>query len=113
MMLTTAQILLFAITVLAMIVVLLRYRQRRLGALSFLLWLLLWGAIGAVILFPNTTVVVARFVGIGRGADLVLYLSVMLNFYFIFRLVVRLDLIDREITQIVRNLALREEKPKI
>lgn len=107
MMLTTAQAFLFTLAVLALMIVIRRYRQKRIGTLSVLLWLPLWGVVAAVILFPNITMVAARLLGIGRGADLVLYLSVIAILYLLFRVGVRLERIDREITQIVRTLALR------
>lgn len=107
--LTAAQIVLLTLAVPAMVLVGLRYRQKRIGTLSFFLWLPLWGAIAVVILFPNTTVVVAGLLGIGRGADLVLYLSILLLLYLLFRVIVRLERMDKDITTIVRSLALREE----
>lgn len=111
-MLTAAQVFLFTAAVLFMTIAILRYRQRRIGTLPFFLWLSLWIGAAVVILFPATTAVIARLVGIGRGADLVLYLSVILLLYLLFRVVVRLERMDREITQIVRTLALREEDTK-
>lgn len=109
MMLTTAQAFLFTLAVLALMIVIRRYRQKRIGTLSVLLWLPLWLAVAVVILFPGISVAVANFLGIGRGADLILYLGLIFVFYFLFRIGVRLERIDREITQIVRNLALRDK----
>lgn len=107
-MLTAAQGVLFALALLALVFVIQGYRRRRIGALAFGLWLPLWLAAAAVILFPDVTMVAARLVGIGRGADLVLYLSMILIFYLLFKVGVRLERVDREITQIVRALSLRE-----
>ena len=107
--LTTAQIVLIIPTVLVMLLVALLYRQKRIGALSFFLWFPLWIAITVVILFPNTTVVLAGLLGIGRGADLVLYLSILLLLYLVFRVIIRLERMDKDITTIVRSLALKDE----
>lgn len=105
--LSLAQIFLLSLAVLVTLVVIARYRQRRIGTRSLLLWLLLWSVAAFVILFPDTTVEVAQLLGIGRGTDLVLYLSVIFIFYLLFRVIVRFERIDREITLIVRTLALR------
>lgn len=105
---TIAQVFLLTLAVLVMILVGLRYRQKRISTLSFFLWLPLWGAAAIVILFPNTTMVVAEILGIGRGADLVIYLSIIMLLYLIFRVVVRIERMDKEITKIVRAIALRE-----
>jgi hypothetical protein len=107
-MINDAQVMLLSLAVLVMGLVILRYRQRRIGTLAFLLWLFLWAVAAVVILFPNSTVGVAHFLGIGRGADLVLYLGAILILYLIFRLFVRLEQMDRNMTKIVRSLALRE-----
>jgi hypothetical protein len=110
-MMIIAQLFLLGLVVLAMGLVVLRYRQRKIGAFGFFLWLVLWLGAATVIAFPDSTKVAARLFGIGRGVDLVLYVSVILILYLIFRVYVRLEQLDREITQIVRALALREEGP--
>jgi hypothetical protein len=85
-----------------------RYRQRKIGMVVFLLWFFLWSGIEVVILFPKSAMEVAHLVGIGRGTDLALYLSVMLIFYLLFRMYVRLEQVNQDITQIVKVVALRE-----
>jgi small membrane protein len=107
-MINDAQVVLLSLAVLIIGVVVRRFRQGRIGTLAFFLWFLLWASAAVVILFPNSTVVVARYVGIGRGADLVLYLGAILILYLIFRMFVRLEQMDRNMTKIVRTLALRE-----
>jgi small membrane protein len=105
-----AQVFLLSLVVLALGLVILRYRQNKISTRGFLLWLVLWVGVTAVIMFPNSTIVVARLLGIGRGTDLVLYTSIILILYFLFRVYVHLEQVDKEITQIVRALALRDEE---
>jgi len=107
-MITFAQIFLLSLVIVGMGLVILRYRQRKIGTVAFLLWLVLWTGAAAVIMFPMSTVILARILGIGRGADLVLYTSLIVTLYLLFRLHVRLEQVNREVTQIVRALALRE-----
>ncbi len=107
-----AQIFLLSLVILGMGLVVLRYRQRKIGTLAFLLWLVLWTGAAAVIVFPNSSVIVARLLGIGRGADLVLYTSLIVTLYLLFRMYVRLEQVNREVTQIVRALALRDRSLK-
>ncbi len=107
-MITYAQIFLLSLVILGMGLVILRYRQRKIGTVAFLLWLVLWTGAAGVIMFPMSTVILARILGIGRGADLVLYTSLIVTLYLLFRLYVRLEQVNREVTQIVRALALRE-----
>lgn len=107
-MINVAQVFLLSLAGLIIGLVILRYRQRRIGTFAFLFWLFLWAGAAVVILFPNSTVGVAHFLGIGRGADLVLYLGAIFILYLIFRLFVRLEQMDRNMTKIVRALALRD-----
>lgn len=107
-MINDAQVILLSLALIAIGLIILRYRQGRIGTPAFLFWLLLWIVAAVVILFPHSTVGVAHFLGIGRGADLVLYLGAILILYLIFRLFVRLEQMNREITKIVRSVALRE-----
>ena len=70
------------------------------------LWLSLW-SIGAVaIIWPRSTLIVARWLGIGRGADLLLYLSVLLMLVGFFYVYGRFRRLDRQITLLVRRLAI-------
>ncbi len=72
-------------------------------------WLLLWVCAAAMISQPGLTVLVARWLGIGRGADLVFYgaiLGMLIGFYIIF---VRLQRLEENITRIVRHLAIEEK----
>ena len=75
-----------------------------------MVWVLLWLAIGGAILSPGTTSFLANVLGVGRGADLALYLSVVIMFYFIFLLVQRVDKLERTLTELVRLLALHDAR---
>jgi len=107
-MITVAQTFLLSLAVLAMGVAVLWFRQKKIGRPAFLLWLCLWAGFAGVVLFPESAVVAARVVGIKRGTDLALYLSVILIVFLLFRIYVRLETVDHQITQIVRAVALRD-----
>lgn len=109
-MFSLAQILLLFLCLLGFLLVIVIYKQKKVGGLAFLFWLLLWIVAALVVKFPDSTMVIAKYVGIGRGSDFVLYLSVILILYLLFRIHVRLEKVDREITQIVRTFALRGEE---
>jgi small membrane protein len=72
-----------------------------------LFWLLLWGTAGVAIANPNATTVVAHALGIMRGADLVFYCSVLFGFVAFFAVYVRIRRLNREVTLLVRSVALR------
>jgi len=75
---------------------------------SAALWLALWGAAALALLRPDLTQRAAGAVGIRRGADLVFYCAVlaMLGGFFVVSL--RLRQHSRELTLLVRHMALRD-----
>jgi hypothetical protein len=71
-------------------------------------WLLVWAAAAYAIARPSITITVAHALGIGRGADLILYCSILamlIGFFFIY---VRFRRLDREITRLVRHMAIAD-----
>lgn len=75
------------------------------GALLF--WILVWTVATIVVFSPEQTTEVARILGIGRGVDVVVYSSIALLFYLVFRLHVYLEDIRTEISRLIRELALK------
>lgn len=73
-----------------------------------LLWILLWIAAAISIADPNLLVRAAHFLGIGRGADLVLYLSVIFSFAAFFFTYLRFRRVEEQLTTIVRHIAIRD-----
>lgn len=72
------------------------------------IWTLLWLAAGVAILWPGVTKIVANALGIGRGADLLLYCTVVVMMLGFLMVYVRLRRIRRELTLLVRHLAIRD-----
>ncbi len=68
-------------------------------------WLLIWSAVGVAALWPRSTLIVARALGIGRGADLVMYSSVLAMLVGFFYIYTRFRRMDRSLTLLVRRLA--------
>jgi hypothetical protein len=71
-------------------------------------WLLLWIAAAGAIAKPEITAVIAHSLGIGRGTDLVLYCSILGMLVAFFLVYTRFKRLEREITRLVRHLAIRE-----
>jgi hypothetical protein len=69
-------------------------------------WLLVWSAAAIAVVWPEGPVVVARALGIGRGADLVLYTSVFITFIGFFYIYTRFRRLDHALTVLVRQLAI-------
>ncbi|TAK04852.1 DUF2304 domain-containing protein [Patescibacteria group bacterium] len=89
----------------------LRWRRRELPTGLFAGWTLLWLAIAVVVQLPQQTDVFARLLGIGRGVDALMFLAVLALVLLVFRIYLRLERQEREITALVREIALlRSEK---
>ncbi|MBP9762287.1 DUF2304 domain-containing protein [Patescibacteria group bacterium] len=71
-------------------------------------WTILWVGAAVIVLLPGITSLFANQVGIGRGADLVVYVSVFVLFLLVFHLHVVHDRIEKSITEFVRHDALRQ-----
>ena len=58
------------------------------------------------IIYPDLTTRLANVVGIGRGADLVLYLTTLFLLFLCFNFNLRFLTVQDELTRVVRELAL-------
>lgn len=85
-----------------------RYRKQDINGREFSVWMVFWVVVGVVSWIPQQTDVVANFLGVGRGADLLIYLSILVLFYLAFRILVRLERLDHDLTEIVRHIAISE-----
>lgn len=72
------------------------------------MWVLFWLVGALVVIRPNATAYFAELVGIGRGADLVVYCSIALIFFIIFRLMIKINRLERHITELTRSEALKD-----
>lgn len=87
---------------------LLTVSRGRIGPGAGLGWLLLWLAAGLAIAWPETTVLVARLLGISRGADLVFYVAILGMIVGFFSVYLRLRRIESNVTSLVRRIAVDE-----
>lgn len=73
---------------------------RRLGILAFAI------AAVVVVIFPGITTTVARFVGVGRGADLLLYGLVVVVLYNMLMQAKQRNAAERRLTKLAREVAI-------
>lgn len=87
-------------------------QQKKISVTNFIVWFLLWLIVAIVFWQPESTSYLANLLGIGRGADLVVYVAIVVIFYLLFKIFVRLNKIDSEITKLVRKDAIKNVKEK-
>lgn len=85
--------------------------QKRAGQLNFkgaAVWIVFWLLAIAVTINPDITSRVAILFGVGRGADVAVYAALALLFFVVFRLTVKIEQLNREVTKVVRQDALKD-----
>lgn len=102
------QIVLICFAVFAFSRVLIRYRRGGMRLLHLGLWLVFWACVVVVAWLPDTTNLLANWLGVGRGVDTAMYLSILMIFYLLFRSFAKIEDLDRQLTRVVRANALRE-----
>lgn len=69
---------------------------------------LLSGSAVFFILQPELTNKIAHYIGVGRGADLVFYTSILLFWYVILRLYARVRKLEERVTTLIRQDAINK-----
>lgn len=86
-----------------------KIRREQIGLAAFIFWFIFWLAGLLIINWPDSTSFLAKVLGVGRGADVIIYLSIILIFNFIFYYTLQLRKIEREITEIIRKISFIEK----
>jgi len=107
-MFTAIQFVLIFVILFAISRVYLRWRENVLTPRTALFWVTIWACALLGVILPQTTTKVAEFFGVGRGVDIIVYISLTLLFYLVFRIYVMIEDIRNEITFLIRKLALAE-----
>ena len=94
------------IAILFMGVTVVNVLRRNIDTFAGLIWFAVWSAAAVALIWPDGTSVVARAMGIDRGADLVFYCAILAVLGSSFRIFGRLRAIERSLTAIVRQIAL-------
>lgn len=101
------QIILIAVIILIVFRLIYKLKIKEINLNQFFSWLVIWLTAILIIWYPQTTTYLATRVGIGRGVDLVIYISIIVIFYLMFRLLLKIEQIEKQITKIVRYDSLK------
>jgi hypothetical protein len=85
---------------------LMRHPRHYLSWPTSLLTLVIICLIAAVFFDPNLAVIIAKWCGIGRGADLMIYLSILFLLLNAFTFLIRLKRADQKMIELAREIAL-------
>ena len=90
----------------------LRMREHKISIQAFLFWTAIWVAVIVVAFHPAVATQVSQYFGVERGIDVFVYISILLLFYLIFRIYVKIESIERNLTRTVREVAIKRAKKK-
>jgi hypothetical protein len=85
-----------------------RYRQELIPKSEIAVWLFFWALVAVAIWWPHGTDIVASWLGVSRGVDVVVTASLAVIFYLMFQVFSHVHKLQRELTQLVRKLAIKE-----
>jgi len=86
-------------------------RKKQIGANEFIFWLVFWGLAAILILSLKWIDKLVADLGFsGMGIEILLYLGMAVLFYFIFRLRLKLEKIEKNITKIIREMAIKDKE---
>jgi hypothetical protein len=87
-----------------------KMNKRELTWQIFGLWLFFWLVVAAFVILPQTTQILADWLGVGRGVDVIIYIAILVLFYIVFRIFVRIEKIERDITYLIKDISLDNVK---
>ena len=83
-----------------------RAKEQVISVREALAWSVLWIGGASVVFAPQTATMLARLFGIGRGADLMMYASVVVIFLLLFRMMISMDRFEKKLAKIVTEISL-------
>ena len=97
------------ILITGVIILLVYYLMSMRSAVAELVFLIVLSGISVFfILFPNKTNIIAHKLGVGRGADLLFYVCILLFLFFVLKLFNRIRRLEKKLTEIIRKDAIDE-----
>ena len=82
------------------------YKKKNLTTIGSIFWLFFWLTGLVVIWFPELIGLIGELMGVERSIDALVYISIVYLLYAVLRQKIRLNEVNREITELTRKTAL-------
>ena len=105
---TLVQFLFIFLAIIFLLKTIVNFKRKKVRQKTFVFWAILWVVVIFFAILPQTTNFFSKILGIGRGVDVAVYFSIILLFFLVYKIGVRLEKIEHEITEIVRKEALNK-----
>lgn len=88
-------------------------KNKSISANEFVFWLVFWTLAGAAVVFIKKLDELSGYLGFSSsGIDILLYIGVMVLVYLIFKLRLRMEKQEKNISKIIEEIALKSESDK-
>lgn len=106
------QIVIFTISAIMLVKGVQNYLSRRMGQtfLKLAVRLIVWGGMGIIAIYPNSTIHFARFIGVVDNINAAILTGFVLIFLIIFKLISAIEKIEQTLSELIRDNALRDLK---
>ena len=105
------QILALALIIFLLARLLWQKKRKKIQGGEFVFWLIFWSFSGLAIVFIKyIDSLVSRLGFSSQGIDVLLYLGVVFLFYLIFKIRLRQEKLDQDITKITRTISLKDKE---
>ena len=101
------------VILLAIVVILIAFRSfksNKVSLTTFILWIILWLILIIFTILPQSTSILANIFGIQRGLDVIIIFGIIGAYYLLFRLFLKIEKIQRNLSDLVRFIAIENEK---
>jgi hypothetical protein len=109
-MITIIQVLMILFALFAWSRAALRLRDKDIPIGEFIFWSVIWVGVITFAILPGFLGNISTILGIGRATDLAIYISIVVLFYMVFRIYVKVDGQSQEITKLVREISFKRKK---
>ncbi len=82
----------------------------RIAVLNSVFWIFFWVGTLVLLWFPKFLEQISNLLGVGRGVDILIYLSIIFLFYIILNQNSKIEKLNKGITKLIREVAKNEAK---
>jgi|SRR5665647_1656780 len=90
----------------------LRFKDKSIGKLNLFFWIILWCLVLFLVFDPQISDTIGLFLGIQHGTDTAFFFANLILFYLVFRLYVKIESVDRDITRLATNISKKMHNEK-
>ncbi len=106
-MISILQILITIFALFAFTRVILRLKKQQISVSEFIFWSIVWLAIITVALVPGIFYNIAQISGVESSINLLVYVSIVVLLYLVFRLYVKFDNMEQKQAKLIREISIQ------